>query len=65
MDGFYGERDMRSYVENTRFLWELSIAHEGNGSVRSGRIKRIKVLAILRTKRVPHLNNMFSRRPKE
>lgn len=50
MDGFYGERDMRSYVGNTGFFWERSILHGRNGSVRSGRIKRIKVPAILRNK---------------
>ncbi|MNO51933.1 hypothetical protein D3C76_423400 [compost metagenome] len=50
MDGFYGKRDMLFYVANTGFLWERSIPHEENGTVGSGRIKGIKVSAILRTK---------------
>lgn len=62
MSGFYGERDMRSYVGNTGFLWKRSIVYKNNTFVGSGRIKRIKVLAILRTKKVPHLNNMFSQK---
>jgi len=51
MDGFYGERDMRSCVGNTDFLWKRSILHVISGTVGSGRIKGIKVSAILRTKR--------------
>lgn len=50
MGGFYGERDMRSYVGNTGFLCKSSIVYGNNTSVGSGRIKRIKVSAILRTK---------------
>lgn len=39
---------MRSYVGNTGFLWERSILHVINSAVGSGRIKGIKVVAILR-----------------
>lgn len=49
MDGFYGERDVCSYVGNTEFLWKRSILHEKNGAVESGRIRRIKVPTIFRS----------------